>query len=283
MTRYPAVSGSFYPGDSEELKKMIKNFIDKVEPKRKKCFGAVVPHAGYVYCGKTAAYVYCNISTGFETAIILGPNHSGMGIGVATSLENWKTPLGTIETDKDFVNELIKDSVISEDENSHLYEHSIEVQLPWLQFRFKDFKIVPIAINPIYYDVKTCKEVGEKIAETAKALRRKVLIIASSDFTHYGSIYGYEPFKGSVNEILKKLKETDMEVINLIKSLKPAEVIKVCNEKNLTICGYGGIAAMLFAVKELGAKQSELLDYSTSFDVSKDISAVVGYAGIIIF
>ncbi|MEM5782610.1 MAG: AmmeMemoRadiSam system protein B, partial [Candidatus Aenigmatarchaeota archaeon] len=116
-----------------------------------------------------------------------------------------------------------------------------------------------------------------------KALRRKVLIIASSDFTHYGPTYGYEPFEGSVNEVLKKIKETDMEVINLIKNLKPSEVIKVCNEKNLTICGYGGIAAMLFAVKELGAKQSELLDYSTSFDVSHDAEAIVGYAGIIIY
>lgn len=281
--RNPAVAGSFYPDDPEKLKKTIKYFIEKIEPKRKACIGVVAPHAGYEYCGKTAASVYVNISTGFETAVILGPNHSGMGVGVATSLETWKTPLGFLETDKEFAGEVSKNSVIMEDPRSHWREHSIEVQLPWLQYRFKDFKIVPIVINPIYFDVETCKEIGEKIAEVAKDLRRKVLIIASSDFTHYGSMYGYNPFEGSVSDILKNIKQTDSEVIDLITKLKPVEVIKVCDEKRLTICGYGGIAAMLFASRVLGAKQGELLNYSTSFDVSKNIDAIVGYSGIRIY
>jgi len=283
QVREPVVAGSFYPEDTKELRQMIKNFLDKLEPKRRKCIGAVAPHAGYIYCGKIAASVYNDISTGFETAIILGPNHSGLGVGVATSLETWKTPLGNLETDEEFIKEIIKDSVIMEDPKSHWREHSIEVQLPWLQYRFKEFKIVPIVINPIYFDVKTCREVGERIAEIAKELRRKVLIIASSDFTHYGSMYGYEPFKGSVSEVLKKIKEMDLGVINLINSLKPSEVIKACDENSLTICGYGGIAAMLFAAKALGAKQGELIDYSTSFDVSKDADAIVGYAGILTY
>jgi AmmeMemoRadiSam system protein B len=277
------VAGSFYPEDPEELRNTIKIFLENLEPKRRKCFGIVAPHAGYVFCGKTAASAYNNISTGFETAIVLGPNHSGAGVGVATSLEIWKTPLGSLETDQDFVKELTKDSVIMEDPKSHWREHSIEVQLPWLQYRFKDFRIVPITINPIYFDVKTCKDIGEKIAEVAKGLRRKILIVASSDFTHYGSMYGYEPFEGTESEILKKIKGLDSEVIDLITKLKPSEVITVCDEKRLTICGYGGIAAMLFAVKALGATKGELIDYSTSFNVSKDISAVVGYAGILIF
>jgi len=281
--RKPAVAGSFYPDNSEELRKTIKNFLDKIELKRRKCIGAVAPHAGYAYCGKTAASVYNNVSTGFETAIILGPNHSGLGIGVATSLESWETPLGILETDQEFVKEIIKDSVIMEDSRSHWREHSIEVQLPWLQYRFKDFKIVPIAINPIYFDIKTCQEIGEKIAEVTKQLRRKVLIIASSDFTHYGSAYGYEPFEGRESEILDKIKETDSEIINLITKLKPKEVIETCEEKRLTICGYGGIAAMLYAAKALGAKQGELMNYSTSFDVSRDSDAVVGYSGILIY
>jgi hypothetical protein len=282
QVRDPAVAGSFYPENPEELRQTIKNFLESLEPKRRKCLGTVVPHAGYEFCGKTAASVYNNISTGFDTAIILGPNHSGLGVGVATSSETWKTPLGNIEIDKEFVKYLTKDSVIMEDPKSHWREHSIEVQLPWLQYRFKEFKIVPITINPIYFDVKTCREIGEKIAEIAKGLRRKVLIIASSDFTHYGSMYGYEPFEGS-EDVLKKIKGMDLEVINLITSLKPSEVIKTCDEKRLTICGYGGIAAMLFAAKILGAKQGELIDYSTSFDVSKNTDAIVGYAGIVIY
>jgi len=283
QVRDPAVAGSFYPGDPEELRQTIKNFLEILEPKRRKCLGAVVPHAGYEFCGQTAASVYNNISTGFDTAIILGPNHSGAGVGVATSLETWKTPLGNLEIDEEFVKYLTKDSVILEDPKSHWREHSIEVQLPWLQYRFKEFKIVPITINPIYFDVKTCREIGEKIAEITKDLRRKVLIIASSDFTHYGPMYGYEPFDGSSNEIIKKIREMDSEVIRLITSLKPAEVIETCDEKRLTICGYGGIAAMLFAAKILGAKQGELIDYSTSFDISKNTDAIVGYAGILIY
>ena len=282
MLRNPAVAGSFYPEDSEELRKIIKDFLNNFEPKRRTCIGVVVPHAGYIYCGKTAASVYLNISTGFETAIIIGPNHSGLGLGVATSLETWQTPLGNVEVDEEFVKEITKDSVIMEDPKSHLREHSIEVQLPWLQHRFKEFKIVPIAINPIYFDVKTCREVGEKIAQVAKGLRRKILIVASSDFTHYGAAYGYEPFSGE-KEIIKKVKEIDMEVIKLITELKPSEVIKTCDEKRLTVCGYGGIATMLFAAKILGATKGELMDYSTSFEVSNDIDAVVGYAGILIY
>lgn len=283
QVRDPAVAGSFYPEDPEELRQILKNFLDNLEPKRRKCIGIVVPHAGYEFCGKTSASVYNDVSTGFDTAIILGPNHSGSGVGVATSLETWRTPLGDVEIDEEFVKYLTKDSVIMEDPKSHWHEHSIEVQLPWLQYRFKDFKIVPITINPIYFDVKTCREIGEKIAEVTKGLRRKILIVASSDFTHYGSMYGYEPFDGSANEIIKKINQMDSEVIKLITGLKPSEVIEVCDEKRLTICGYGGIAAMLFAAKILGATKGELIDYSTSFEVSKNTDAIVGYAGIAIY
>jgi len=283
QVRDPVVAGSFYPEDPEELRQILKNFLENLEPKRRKCIGIVAPHAGYEFCGKTSASVYNNVSTGFDTAIILGPNHSGLGVGVATSMERWRTPLGDIEIDEEFVKYLTKDSVIIEDPKSHWREHSIEVQLPWLQYRFKEFKIVPITINPIYFDVKTCREIGEKIAEVTKGLRRKILIVASSDFTHYGSMYGYEPFDGSANEIIKKINEMDSEVIKLITDLKPSEVIEVCDEKRLTICGYGGIAAMLFAAKILGATKGELIDYSTSFEVSKNTDAIVGYAGIAIY
>lgn len=281
--RNPAVAGSFYPDNSEELKNAIKNFLGKTEPKKRKCIGIVAPHAGYAYCGKTAASAYKSISNNFDTAVILGPNHGGLGVGVSASLENWKTPLGILEVDEEFVKELIKDSVIMEDSRSHWREHSIEVQLPWLQYLFKDFRIVPISINPIYFDVKTCKEIGDKIAEASRITRRNILIVASSDFTHYGSMYGYEPFRGKTADILDKIKKMDSEIIDLITDLKPKEVIETCEEKRLTICGYGGIAAMLYAASSLKAKQGELIDYSTSFEVSKDISAVVCYAGISIF
>lgn len=281
LIRNPAVAGSFYPFGSNELENMIKRFLDaKVE--EVDILGLVVPHAGYQFSGKTAGYVYKAIKNKFDTAIILGPNHSGVGDGMATSTGVWKTPLGSSNVDEEFVQELIKDSNITVDPRAHLHEHSIEVQLPFLQHRFKDLKFVPIAISHPYYRKDMCKKIGEKIAEAAKKLNRKVIVIASSDFTHYGRMYRYTPFSGSTSQILKKVKETDSEIIGYIEKLMPERIIEVCGEKNLSICGYGGISAMLWAVKKLGAKQGKLLNYSTSFDTSRDINAVVGYAGIAI-
>lgn len=273
--REPRVAGSFYPLDEIELKKMIKNFFDKTESKEKNVSGIVSPHAGYVYCGKTAASVYNLIKNDYETVVILGPNHSGLGIGVATSSEVWKTPLGLVNIDEEFVNELVKKSLIMKDPKPHLYEHSIEVQLPWLQYKLKNFKFVPICINPIYFDNKTCKKIGERVKEVIKKLKRKTLIVASSDFTHHGSLYNYKPFSGSDQEILSEIKKIDMQAINYITKSMPEELIKFADRK--TICGYGAIASMLHALNRKG----ELIDYSTSFDVSRDTSAVVGYAGIV--
>ena len=144
---------------------------------------------------------------------------------------------------------------------------------------FGDFKFVPITMNPIYFDAKTCKEIGEKIFEASKKLNKKILIIASSDFTHYGSMYDYTPFRNQ-KDVVEKVKEMDMQVIRLINKMEPKKVLKICDEKRLTICGYGCIASMIFAAKEMGAREGKLINYSTSFDISKDISAIVGYAGI---
>ncbi len=281
QTRNPFVAGAFYPGDSEELRRTIKNFLGKATHKVK-TLGIVSPHAGYVYCGKTAAAAYNSIEPCFDTVVLLGPNHNGVGEASASS-ETWKTPLGSLKPDDDFIKEVIEGSVIMENAKAHWMEHSIEVQLPWLQYMFKDFKIVPISINPVYFDLDTCKEIGNKVAEVAKSLKRRILIVASSDFTHYGSMYMYEPFKGKTENILENVKGMDMEVINQILKLEPEKVVRICEEKRLTICGYGAIASMLFATKKLGAKRAKLMSYSTSFDVSKSTDAVVGYASINIY
>jgi hypothetical protein len=273
------VAGAFYPSEEDELKSMLKGFLGRKKTKRK-TIGAIVPHAGYVYSGKTAATVYGSVKQDFETVVLLGLNHNALGV-VNVSKEDWKTPMGTAKPDEDFIREIAKDSIITEEANMQAFEHSLEVQLPWLQYLFKGFRIAPISINPYYFDVKTCREVGERVAEAVKKLKRKVLLIASSDFTHYGSMYGYEPFKGE--KILDKIKAMDMEVIGHIINLEPEDVIKTCEAKRLTICGYGAIAAMLFAAKKMGAKKAELIDYSTSYDVSKNKDAIVAYAGIGVF
>lgn len=277
--RNPLVAGMFYPERKEELEKILLGFFESVKSDKKDVKGIVAPHAGYVYCGKTAASVYSSLKKNFETVVVIGPNHSGLGVGVATSLDEWKTPLGLLKPDKDFIKEIIKDSIILEDPGSHRREHSIEVQLPWLQYVFGDIKLVPISINPIYFDIKTCKEIGERLFLASKKLGRKVLLVASTDFTHYGSMYGYTPFKEG-KDTIEKIKEMDMEVIHLINKLDAENVIKTCREKRLTICGYGCVASLIFAAKDLGAKRGKLVDYSTSFDISRDTGAVVGYAGI---
>jgi AmmeMemoRadiSam system protein B len=281
--RDPAVAGGFYPNDPDELRNTIRYFIERVDVRKREAIGLLAPHAGYTYCGKTFASVYKTVGNKFDTAIILGSNHSGIGAGVATCLGSWRTPLGMVKTDEVFFNEIVRDSIIKDDIRPHSREHSIEVQLPWLQYMFDYFKIVPILIKSSHYDVKTSEEIGNKIANVVKNLKRRVIIIASSDLTHYGTIYGHVPFRGEAKDVINKIKEDDMNVINNIEKLKPEKVIEICEKERLTVCGYGPIASMLFAAKKLEARKGELIDYSTSYDVSKNLDAVVGYAGVVIY
>ncbi len=281
--RDPAVAGGFYPSDPEELRNLLRYFLEKVDVRKREVMGIVAPHAGYAYCGKTFASVYKSIGSKFDTVVILGSNHTGVGSGVATCLGSWKTPLGLVKTDEVFFNELIRDSIIMDDSRPHSREHSVEVQLPWLQYLFEGFRIVPILIKQVHYDVKSSEEIGNKIADAVNMLKRSILIVASSDLTHYGHIYGHVPYTGNPEEVVRKIREDDMSVINNVERLKPEKVIEVCEKERLTVCGYGPIAAMLFAAKKLGANKGELIDYSTSYDISKNLDAVVGYAGVAIY
>lgn len=276
MVRSPAVAGAFYPADKKELERMLEKFLSQVKVEKITCNGIVSPHAGYIYCGKTAAKVYKSVKTEFDIAVILGVDHYGFG-SISTSTENWQTPLGIVETDKEFIDELPK-NFIRTDNSVHVREHSIEVQIPWLQYLFKDFKIVPISINPIYFDLETVKEMGRVISRAIKKTGKEVLVIASSDFTHYGSIYGYKKFKGGIDEVLKKIKGEDMKIIKSICELDTEKIIEL--GKYRTVCGYGCIAAVVETVKLLGAKGGKLIDYLTSYEVSKDPEAIVSYCGI---
>lgn len=278
--REPAVAGVFYPMSASELRNAISKYRTSVE--EKKVIAAVVPHAGYQYSGKTASKVYAGISQKFDTVIILGPNHHGVG-SISTDTGEWRTPLGILKIDEEFVKELTDGGLVNIDSRAHLREHSIEVQLPMLQQRFGELKFVPITINSAFYDIDNMKKLGNKIADVANRLKRQPLIIASSDFTHYGSAYGYTPFKANVSQTLKKIKDIDMEIASYATRIMPEKMIDECKDRELTICGYGPIAATVWAASKLGAKKGEVVDYSTSFDVSKDASAIVGYCGIVLF
>jgi len=262
--RKPAVSGQFYPKNPNDLNKQLDRCFHDVEMEKRHVIGAVIPHAGYIYSGNVAAHVFSKLQD-VKTFVIIGLNHRGMGSAVAVSAQPWETPLGTVEVDYDFIQALPK-RIIDTDETAHIYEHSIEVQLPFLQYRFKKFKIVPISMS--LQDEETAKEVGDEVSETVKKLRSKAVILASSDFTHY------EPDSVA--------REVDRHVVKPILELDVPEFYKRIRNKNASVCGVGPIAAMMHAVKELGAKGGEVIKYATSGEVARDMTSVVGYAGIII-
>ena len=278
--REPAVAGAFYPMSSSELRNTISKYPSNLEERR--VVAAVVPHAGYQYSGKTAAKVYASIVPAFNTVIIIGPNHHGTG-GISTDTGSWRTPLGIVPIDEEFVKQLTEDGLVTIDSRAHVHEHSIEVQLPLLQHRFGDFRFVPITVNSSFFDKENMKKLGNKIADVANRLERQALIIASSDFTHYGSNYGYVPFKANVSQTIKKIKDIDMEIAGYATRLMPEKLMEECRERGLTICGYGPIAAAVWAASKLGAKGGEVIDYSTSFEASKDAASIVGYCGIVLF
>ena len=263
--RQPAVAGQFYPLRPENLEKELKQCFEGLEIRERNILGAVCPHAGYVYSGKVAAHVYAALPKA-DTYVLFGPNHTGYGSPVSVSIDTWKTPLGTLEVDREFA-EGLSGSIIDLDELGHRYEHSIEVQLPFLQYRFdQDFRILPICLG--MQDEETAIEVGTLIANLVSKSGKKVSFIASSDFTHY--------------QPANLARETDNEIIEAILNLDVPGIYERLYRRNASVCGYGPISAMLTASKKLGATRAELLNYSNSGEVSGDMNAVVGYAAIIV-
>lgn len=263
--RNPSAIG-FYPGNKKELetfvKKLLNQKVEKIE-----AIAAIVPHAGYIYSGKTAGKVYSSISTDNKKFLIVCPNHTGFGNKIALSTQNWLTPLGEVKINKEFVDK------IPVDENAHLYEHSLEVQLPFLQVLFKNFELIPLCLSHLEFN---------ELKNLSKILARKdIFYIASSDFTHFGPNYGYLPFNFSPERNVEKVKEIDMKVIELIEKLQARKFYEFVEKENLTICGFVPITLILLIAKKLGAKKGKLIDYSTSFEVSRDLN-FVSYAGILI-
>lgn len=259
--RNPAVAGMFYPGSKEGLRKLIGELAPKKVASKLDAPGVVVPHAGYVYSGGVAAKVYASIE-GTDTFVILGPRHSWEGSAVAVSTQPWQTPLGTVQVDQELI-DLIPPGIIDQDEMAHRMEHSIEVQVPFLQYFFKDFKIVPIAIG--LQDYETVKEIVGELTSALDKYDKKTVIVASSDFTHY------EPAEDA--------KRKDHLLINKIEKLDVPGFYDELANVDSTCCGYGPIAAMMLTCKHRGATKAELLAYATSGDVTGD-REVVGYAGL---
>jgi len=270
MIRKAVVAYQFYPGNPEELKKQIKYFFSRVKEKKRKNYGMISPHAGYVYSGQTAAYSFAQLQKA-DTYIILGTNHSSLDNTVST--DDFETPFGIVENDIKFSGSLLKNSILTQD--SQRYEHSIEVQIPFLQYLVKNPKIVPITIAT--HDLEKIKKIAASIMETANALKRKIYIIASSDFTHYGYSYEFVPFPQQEAE--KKLKKLDESAISFILKMDTKGFLD--NAKKTTICGQGAIAVAIECCKRLRARKATLLKYSNSAEISKSYDNVVDYASIV--
>ena len=271
-SRTPAVAGMFYPKEKSKLESSIQYCIKHEygignNQNNEKIYGAICPHAGYMYSGPVATHSFGMIANqDFELAVILGPNHWGIGCNIATMKDcSWETPLGAVEVDSDAakkINEISK--IIEIDYFSHTKDHSIEVQVPMLmQFYKKPFQILPIILNEQDYEYS--QEVGLAIAKIAKT--KKTIIIGSSDFTHY------EP-----NEFAHR---QDAALIEPILKLDVEKFYKVLNDRRISACGYGAIASTMIACKELGATQGKLLKYATSGDIAGEKNSVVGYASIV--
>lgn len=275
IVREPVVAGTFYHLNPEMLKKQIEGcFNHKLGPrmiKKESFLGGIVPHAGYEYSGPIAAWVYSRIER--ANYIILGTNHSGLGADFAIMKEGfWKTPLGGIVVSTEMAEKLMeKCKLLEHDVVPHQPEHSIEVQLPFLQYRFgNDFKIVPICIKNEFADenfLDACRVVGKGIADVIKKSKEKWIILATTDFSHYVP-----------QEIAY---ETDKSVINPILKLDEKKFFVRINEKNASLCGFGAVATLITTAKELGSKKAKLLSYKTSGDITGELGSVVGYASII--
>ncbi len=274
--RRPCQAGSFYSGTAEALKKQIEAcFAHELGPGRAptvktgpcNIIGLVCPHAGYMYSGPIAAYSYYILASDRrpDVVVIFGPNHTGLGSGLAIMKEGiWRTPLGDVEIDEEIADRILRQSsIIDVDESAHAYEHSIEVQLPFLQYLYgSKFKFVPVSF--LMQDFESSREVGQAAAQVLKG--RNAVILASTDMTHY------EP-----HEVAEK---KDKKALDALEKLDEQEFYSTIEGYNITACGYGPVVALVTAAKILGAKTGRVLSYKTSGDITGDYSAVVGYASV---
>lgn len=266
MKREPSVAGQFYYGNASRLTEQVEACIDS-SAKKEEVLGMVSPHAGLVYSGHVAGKVFSSVLFP-QTFILLGPNHTGLGskISLMESGE-WEIPTGIFSIDNKLSHKIASGcSLITKDNSPHFDEHSLEVQLPFIAYFSKTVKIVPIVMLPV--TLEDCQTVGGAIANAVKAMNYPVVVVASSDMSHY------------VPEEIARKK--DKLAIDRILSLDPAGLYETVSEERISMCGYIPVVTMLFTAKALGAQSAKLLKYATSGEISGDYDHVVGYAGVVV-
>lgn len=266
MIRPPAVAGRFYSSDPKELARDVDQYLSSVSEKIP-ALGCVVPHAGYMYSGHVAGAVYSSLEIPRQ-CILLGPRHFPRGESMAILTEgSWQTPFGDAQIDSALAGELAYVCPrLREDAVAHESEHSLEVQLPFLQRLVPDFRFVPVVLGTDRYPV--LEELGHAVAHVVAAQAEPVLVIASSDMNHYE------------NDAITRVK--DERAIARILALDPRGLYDTVRTEGISMCGYAATVAMLVAMLDRGATEARLIRYATSGDVSGEYDRVVGYAGIAI-
>ena len=275
--RLPCQAGAFYEEKAESLKKQITDcFFSELSPGKlpqtlnrnlTQVVGLICPHAGYMFSGPIAAHSYYRLAQDGrpDTVVIFGPNHTGYGSGLSIVSDGaWRTPLGDVEIDGAVAKKIVEEArMIDVDDSAHKFEHSIEVQLPFLQFLYGSrFKFVPICF--LMQDLSSAREVGKAVGKVLAD--KNAVIIASSDMTHY------QPQKIASTQ--------DSLALKAVETMDEAIFYSAVETNGISACGYGPIAALIVATKVLGGKKANLLCYKTSGDVSGDYSSVVGYAAV---
>ncbi len=266
VVRAPAVAGRFYPDEPGLLSEMVREHLGP-EQERKRALGVVCPHAGFKYSGSVAGAVYSRVEIP-QTVVLLGPNHSGMGPYVAMWPEgSWSTPLGEVAIDEAFVREFREAFPWAEEsEQAHQKEHSLETQVPFLQMIRPDVKIVPIVLKRLQVDAFLT--LGQALAATIQKVGGDVLIVASTDMTHF--------------EPQEMAAEKDHRAIEKMIDLDPEGLDETVRGYGISMCGSNSTSAMLHATQELGAEECKLIKYSNSGVVTGDFDHVVAYAGLIV-
>jgi len=267
MQRQPAVAGQFYAGNSTQLRSDLATLIPEAHGRRK-VVGIIAPHAGYIYSGAIAGTAYAAVEIP-ATVLVLGPNHHGAGAGVALYPDGeWLTPLGPV-TINSRLNSLLQQHVplIRSDTVAHELEHSLEVQLPFIQNLRPDATFSAICLGHGEYEA--VRRIGEGVAAAIRAYGAEVLIVASSDMTHY--------------ESAEAARRKDNLALERVLGFDPQGLLQVCRSERITMCGVVPAAVMLVAAGELGASRAELVAYGTSGDVTGDNRQVVGYAAVTVW
>jgi len=280
-TRKAAFAGSWYPDTPEGCEREISMFTKRSEDTdvdAKKLVGGIVPHAGWFFSGRIACHVIHTLSKGGvpDVIIMFGMHLHSSASPCITKEGSWETPFGDLVIDSEFADAMAeKFDFKIETTQKYTQDNTIELQLPFIKYFFKDSKIVPMGVPP----AASAIEIGQAAAEVAEQLGREVKVVGSTDLTHYGYNYGFVSHGSGESAVEWVRNENDKSVIDAIEVMDPELVINEGLSKKNACCA-GAAAAAISTGKALGAEKAEMLSYATSYD-KRPNDSFVGYVGVI--